>query len=334
MNKIKDHISLYPFQWEVLMTCIVFKVSNGLCLDISRLIPKDWKQLENDLGIREASLRAWIKNGVSPTRAHLDNLVNYVADITGCETLKEFTETVDNERLLNTCPNCQKYQLLKEAEPHSRDFARLTEIKTYAYERVLTMAKNNIKYVAFRGLHKQEKSIKQLATKYQIFKPGQIPPTNFKDVYVGTLEISEEGEVTYRNAYIYEDTKIEYFGNAIVKDNSALQILLFLEKNDIRVGFEYAISVLVNRYGITAENFPGITLGFDGNGDIYSYPVLLTTDYSLTITSPFVKNYFNSCYEKLGRRSNTGRLECQDADLILKLKHLYLEKPAMEGEKE
>jgi hypothetical protein len=313
--------TIYPYQWELLAAMITYKVTRGLCLDYARLNGNDYYAIHKESPtLSKDSLRKWFAIDRPPPSNALEDLINYTKEFFPYNTWGEFSHAEENSGLFSACPDWNKYDRLHKAPRGTKDFRVLQDIKTWVYGRVLSLAKKSWSSLTFRELHTQQNEVSQFAGVYKVFKPGQIPPKKYKRLYVDPLTIKEDGEVIYENAYIHK----EYSGHAILKERNTLQMVIYSEKNGVKDGFEYGISIRTNNYGKTARHFAGVVLAFDGENNIYSYPVLLTSDLSLTIESRFVKQYFNYCYDQLIKTAHKGRLECLTSLNVLELEQKFL----------
>ena len=315
-------INIPPYQWEILASMITYKHTSGLCLDFFRLRGEDISSIDQIAQIpSKDKLMSW---GWSkkPVPSSLPALISYVSDVFPYKTIEQFAENEENVELFSKCYDWDQY-LRNVKEPVDSYGSRIVkEIKMWAYQRVLALSKKEWTGIGFSGLHNQESSINKYAGEYKYFMPGQIPKEGFDKVYCNTLLLEQEGTCKLQNTHIKHIIEW-YYGNAIIKDRNALQMIFFSEENLRKTGFEYVVSVKLNNYGAAVTHFAGITTGFDGNNNIYAYPILLTKDLTLTIESPFVVAYFEKCYEDFSKNAQRGRMECQDPQLLFDLEFRF-----------
>ena len=271
--------AIHPYQWQLLAAMISYKVSDGLCLDFNRLDTRDLEKIYEKTHITSKNTFLRWGRDKKPVDGSLDALIEYISDLFPYKNLHDFTLAESDAEQFHKCPSWNTYFRLVEVNDDSQGHKLLMEMKVWAYERVVNLSKRNWTAVSFSGLHSQETSVKKFAGEYKYFMPGQIPPTNYDDVYENPLIIESDGAARIQNKHIQE----WYHGNAIIKDRNALQIIFFSEKDKRKDGFEYAVSIKVNNYGVKAKHFAGITLGFTGNNNIFCYPILVTKNLSLDL---------------------------------------------------
>ena len=308
--------AIHPYQWELLSSMLTFKLSRGLTVEFERLKGDDFDVLYDATHISSiGSLSRWGKDR-KPVDASLHLIITYLSDVFPYKTLEELITTEYNPEMFHKCPDW--VQFLKYSDnKNSNLYKSIQEIKVWAYERTLQLSKRPWQAVGFSGLLNQESLIKEFEGEYIFFMPGT--PPSFDPIYYNPLLIAEGGFAKMQNRYI----KKWYYGNAVIKDKKYLQIILFSEKDNRKEGFEYVINVQLNNYGVTAIHFPGITTGFTGNNDIVAYPVLITKDLTLSIESPFVKAFFETCYSSYSKKSKDGKMECLDPAILLELHYKY-----------
>ncbi|MEO5644445.1 MAG: hypothetical protein ABIQ40_01975 [Bacteroidia bacterium] len=301
--------NIYPHQWELLACMLTYKVSGGACLDYERLGKKDYEKINDALPlVSPVSLQKWF-GGRKPAVNALNDLCQHTSDIFPYPTWQELAQAEVHLEIISACPDWETYAKLLSAEDQSKEYKKLSSLKSWAYTRVLELTNGGIHLKSNTARQKRKAFVKEFAGTYSLFMPGQIPPEKYKAVYVNPFVIDETGDVWMQNAY----NKKEFHGFATVKDTNTLQIILHDTNGD---GFEYVISMRVDKYGSSAIYFPALTLGYDGQGTICSYPVLLTTDLNLNIESTFVNLYLEECYKHFLSKAKKGRMECLSPTIL------------------
>lgn len=305
-------INIYPYQWELLGSMICYRVTNGLCLDYKRLGKKDFETINESVRtISVLSLQKWFSGRKVAVNA-LNDLCRYASSLFPYNNWKEFQENEINIELIGRCQDWDMYSKSLKAKPNTKPFKALAEIKQWAYKRTIELSNGQGMFYRIQDekLFVEDKKIKEYDGEYNFFMPGQIPPINYNSVYRNKFKMNN-GVVSFQNVFI----KKEFTGHTTIKD-STLQILLHEKEDGINHGVEYVVFVRINKYGSSAIYFPGIVLGYDGQGNICSYPVLITTDLSLTIKSPLVNLFLEHCYDEIKSNSYKGRIECINPSII------------------
>ncbi len=299
--------TIYPYQWELLASMLTFKITKGSCIDFSRLRNKDLEDLYTSIPtISVESFRKWF-GGRKPSSNALNDLCGFISDVFPYKNWQALIESEESIELLSICQDWPTYNLLlNELISDSTNGRKLYNIRHWVYSRVIELSRNRIssQYVNWIKSNHDENII-DFAGVYSFFMPGQIPPEKYKSIYFNRLEILENGEVHFQNRF----NKKKYFGHASLRDSNSLQIILYPDKN-FGDGFEYAISIKLDKYGPTAIVFPAMAMGYDGQASIFSYPVLLTTNLKLKIDSPLVVKYFEYCYSEFKKDSKKGSMNC------------------------
>lgn len=305
---------IYPYQWELLAAMITYKVSNGLCMDYQRLGAKDFKKISTSIiTINRESLGKWIKGIRRPAQNALDDLCKYTSDFFPYSSWEEFSEKEFNSELLSFSPNWKKYSLqLFQERNNVKGNENLKRIRNWVYERINLLATKGWFSKSQNKFPFIYSKLDEFAGEYKYFIPGQIPPSKYQEIYVNPLIIKSDGNAELQNGY----TKKKFIGFATIKDVNTLQIILYPEKEGLNEGIEYLISIQINKYGDSAKYYPGVVLGFDGQGKICSYPILLSADLSLDINSSLVNLYLKYCYENLASTAHKGRLENASPEVL------------------
>src|SRR5688500_12589942 len=228
-------VNIHPYQWELLACMMTYKVTNGLCLDYKRLRGVDYEKIHlSKPSLKLPSLKQ-LFNGRQPAGDSLDDLCGYLANVFSYHNWAEFSEKEENAEMFFSCPDWRTYERLRDSRENSRDFRKLQNIRNWTYSRVISLAKRSWDHSGFHFLHNQGMKIKEYAGHYKFFMPGQIPPVNFKDVYVDPLTINDEGEIIFRNDYI----KNRFYGYATIQDPNTLQVFAFSQSAEKKTGCEY-----------------------------------------------------------------------------------------------